>query len=87
MNMPRPATALPPSADNEQKQAALSYLHEAWTEARLDGIDEDCFTQACLFKALAELVSTYGEEATATFAAGLAPRIRNGEFSVQMLRQ
>ena len=43
--------------------------------------------QACLFATLIELVSTYGEEAAAEFAAGLPARIRNGEFSVDMSRQ
>jgi hypothetical protein len=73
--------------DQEQKRAALGYLNEAWTEARIDGIDGDCLAQACLFAAFAEFVSTYGEEAAARFAEGLAVRIRNGEFSVAAARQ
>ncbi len=76
-----------PKPDHEQKQAALSYIHEAWTEARLDGIDGDCMAQACLFAALIEFVSTYGEEAAAGFAEGLPVRIRNGEFSADLPRQ
>jgi hypothetical protein len=67
--------------------AALSYLNEAWTEARLDGIDDDCMAQACLFAALAELVATYGEEATAKYADSLSKRIRNGEYTVEIARQ
>jgi hypothetical protein len=67
--------------------AALSYLKEAWAEARLDGIDDDCMAQACLFAAFAELVSTYGEDAAATYADTLAKRIRNGEFTVELARQ
>lgn len=76
-----------PVPDHEQKRVALGYLHEAWAEARLDGIDGDCLAQACLFAALAEFVSTYGEEAAATFAEGLGERIRNGEFSIEQHRQ
>ena len=68
--------------DHEHKRAALAYLREAWAEARLDGIDGDCLAQACLFAAFAEFVSTYGEDAAATYAEGLAARIRNGEFSL-----
>ena len=64
-----------------QKKAALGYLHEAWIEARTEGIDGDCLAQVCLFAALAEFVSTYGEDATAHYAEGLAERIRHGEFS------
>ena len=76
-----------PIPDHEQKKAALGYLHEAWAEARLDGIDGDCMAQACLFAALIEFVSTYGEDAASTFAEGLPARIRNGEFSVDLSRQ
>jgi len=71
----------------EHKRAALGYLSEAWAEARLDGIDGDCLAQASLFTALAEFVGTYGEEAAANFAEGLAVRIRNGEFSLNVSRQ
>ena len=66
---------------------ALSYLNEAWAEARLDGIEDDCMALACLFACFAELVSTYGEEAAAQFAEGLSKRVRNGEFSVDLSRQ
>ena len=79
------APGYPP--DHEQKRVALGYLHEAWAEARIDGIDGDCLAQACLFAALAEFVTTYGEEAAAQFAQGLAGRIRNGEFSLDVRRQ
>ena len=79
--------AVDPTRDRDEKRAALGYLHEAWTEARLDGIDGDCLAQACLFTAFAEFVSSYGEEAAARFAEGLAVRIRNGEFSLVMGRQ
>ena len=72
-----------PVSDHEQKRVALGYLQEAWAEARLDGVDGDCLAQACLFTALAEFVTTYGEEAAATFAEGLPDRIRNGEFSIE----
>lgn len=76
-----------PAPDHEQKKVALGYLQEAWAEARLDGVDGDCLAQSCLFTAFAELVSTYGEEAAAEFAEGLACRIRNGEFSIELARQ
>ena len=80
-------TARDPVPDHEQKKVALGYLQEAWAEARLDGIDGDCLAQSCLFAAFAELVSTYGEEAAAEYAEGLAGRIRNGEFSIELARQ
>ena len=76
-----------PLPDHEQKQAALSYLNEAWAEARHDGVDGDCLAQASMFAALAELVTTYGEDAVAKFAEGLPSRVRNGEFSVKLAKQ
>jgi hypothetical protein len=86
-HLPSFATARDPLPDHEQKQAALGYLNEAWAEARHDGIDGDCLAQASLFAAFAELVTTYGEDAVATFVEGLAARVRHGEFSVRMARQ
>ena len=74
-------------ADHEQKRAALGYVHEAWAEARNDGVDGDCLAQVCLFAAFAELVTTYGEEAAARYAESLAARIRNHEFSLNQTRQ
>jgi hypothetical protein len=76
-----------PISDREQKLVALGYLQEAWAEARIEGIDGDCLAQACLFAALAEFVTTYGEEAAASFTDGLSTRIRNGEFSLDQSRQ
>jgi hypothetical protein len=80
-------SAVDPRRDHEHKRAAVGYITEAWAEARLDGIDGDCLAQTCLFAALAELVATYGEDATARFAEGLATRIRNGEFSLDISKQ
>jgi hypothetical protein len=76
-----------PLPDLDQKQTALSYLSEAWADARHEGVDGDCLAQASLFTALAELVTTYGEDAVAKFAEGLSARIRNGEFSLKLARQ
>src|ERR1051325_1167448 len=85
--LPHPRSAREPLPDHEQKQAALSYLNEAWAEARHDGVDGDCLAQASLFAALAELVGTYGEDAVAKFVDGLAVRVRNGEFSIKLAKQ
>jgi len=76
-----------PLAEREQKRLALAHLQEAWTEAANDGIDGDCLAQTALFLALAELISTYGEEAASRYAENLGTRIRNGEFSVKLPRQ
>jgi hypothetical protein len=88
MSQPAPySIAREPLPDHEQKQAALGYLNEAWAEARHDGVDGDCLAQASMFAALAELVSTYGEDAVAKFAEGLPLRVRNGEFSLSLAKQ
>jgi len=64
------------------KQAALSYVTEAFAEAELDGLDGDCMAQAALFAAFTELVATYGEDAVAEYAAALPDKIRSGHFSM-----
>ena len=87
MSHPASFTARDPLPDHEQKQAALSYLNEAWAEARHDGVDGDCLAQASLFAAFAELVATYGEDAVAKFVEGLPLRVRNGEFSTRLAKQ
>jgi predicted YcjX-like family ATPase len=76
-----------PAPDREQKMVALSYVNDAWAEARMDGVDDDCMAMSCLFAAFAELVTTYGEEAAAKYADSLSKRIRNGEFTVEVARQ
>ena len=63
------------------KEAALSYVTEAFAEAELDGLDSDYMAQAALFAAFHELVSLYGEDAVAQYAEGLPDRIRGGAFS------
>jgi len=83
-SFPTPRDPLP---DHEQKRAALGYLNEAWAEARHEGVDGDCLAQASLFAALAELVSTYGEDAVAKFVEGLSARVRNGEYSLSLAKQ
>ena len=88
--MSHPASYSPhrdPMPDHEQKQAALSYLNEAWAEARHDGVDGDCLAQASLFAAFAELVGTYGEDAVAKFVEGFPGRIPTGESSFMLARQ
>lgn len=65
----------------DEKRAALTYVHEAFAEAVLSGVDADCFVQAALFTAFRELVETYGEEAVAEYAGRLPERIRCGEFT------
>jgi len=82
-----PYSAGDPASDQDQKRLALGYIHEAWAEARIDGVDGDCMAQACLFAALVEFVRTYGEDPAAKFAEGLPARIRNGEFSTDLSRQ
>ena len=66
------------------KQAALSYVTEAFAEAELDGLDADCMAQAALFAAFTELVTTYGEDAVAEYAATLADKVRSGAFSMSV---
>ena len=67
--------------DSDDKRVALGLVTEAFAEGSLDGLDGDCMAQAALFAAFQELVATYGEDATAHYAEGLAERIRGGAFT------
>lgn len=67
--------------NSDERRVALGLVTEAFAEGCLDGIDGDCMAQAALFAAFQELVSTYGEEATAHYAEGLPERIRGGGFT------
>ena len=69
--------------DRDERQIALEYLAEAWNSAEADGVEGDALAHAALFAALATLVKTFGEEATADLIAELPERIRNGEYSLE----
>lgn len=66
----------------EKKRLALSYLMEAWEAARAEGVESEILAHAALFRAFADLVETYGEEAVAGLAQTLPERIRAFEFSL-----
>lgn len=66
----------------EDRRAALCYVHEAFAEAIMAGIDTESFADAAIAAGLQELVACYGEEAVAHFAAELAERVRRGEFTI-----
>ena len=63
------------------RAVAATYVEEAFAEARHDGLDGDCLAHAALFTAFRELVATYGEEAVAIYAEGLAAKIKGGAYS------
>ncbi|HXG78897.1 MAG TPA: hypothetical protein VNJ31_06140 [Methyloceanibacter sp.] len=75
------------SGDEEQKQAALRYILDAWQEALHDGIEPEMLANAALYAALADLISAYGEDAVAKMANGLSRRIQHGEFTLKRTPQ
>jgi predicted YcjX-like family ATPase len=79
VNAPLPA--------QEDKQAALRYILEAWEEAVYDGLDPDCIATAAIFAALSDMIASYGEEPVAVMCERLPERIRAGEFTVMKTRQ
>lgn len=66
----------------EKKRLALSLLMEAWETARSEGVESEILAHAALFRAFADLVETYGEEAVAGLAQSLPDRIRAFEFTL-----
>jgi len=74
-------------ASEAQKQAALSYILDAWEEALHDGIEPEMLANAALFAALADLIDVYGEDAVAQMTSGLSRRIHHGEFTLRRTAQ
>ena len=74
------------SLNEEQKQAALRYILDAWEEAH-DGIEPEMLANAALFAALADLIGAYGEDAVAKMTNGLSRRIHHGEFTLKRTSQ
>ena len=66
---------------HDARRVAYGYVEDAFNEAQQDGLDSDALAHAALFAAFRTLVETYGEEATAVFAEGLADKVRTGAFS------
>ena len=73
--------------EEDQKQAALRYIMEAWHLALHDGIEPEMLANASFFAALSDLVATYGEDAVAKMAEGLSQRVHNGEFTLYRVIQ
>jgi hypothetical protein len=82
-DLPRDAS----TALDEQKQAALRYIMDAWEEAIYDGIEPEMLANAAFFAALTDLVSSYGEDAVAKMTEGLPRRLHNGEFTLHRVTQ
>jgi hypothetical protein len=65
------------------RQVALEYLAEAWNTAEDEGVESLALAHASLFAAIATLVKTHGEDATALLIGGLPDRIRSGEYNLE----
>lgn len=69
------------------KQAALSYILEAWNDAIHDGVEPEMLANAALFAALTDLIDIYGETAVANMTSRLPRRIHHGEFTLRRTAQ
>jgi hypothetical protein len=65
-----------------QKREAYQRLSEVWADALGAGIESEVLAHVALFRALGDLVATYGETAVADFAERLPKRIAAGEYSI-----
>ncbi len=77
----------PEDRGDDQSQAALRYIQEAWEDALQDGIEPEMLANASLFAALADLIDVYGENAVAKMTSGLTRRIHHGEFTLRRTAQ
>ncbi len=67
--------------DADAREAALTYVSEAFALAALDGVEADALADAALCAAMCELVALHGEDGAAQIARRLADRVATGEFS------
>ena len=82
-----PLHAREPVPDHEQKRVALSYLHEAWAEARLDGIDDDAWRRPACSPPSPNWSPPTARKPRPPTPKASSKRIRNGEFTVDQRRQ
>ena len=80
----QPDTLDTPACTDECRTAA-GFVHEAFAEAIIAGVDSRAFAEAAIAVAMEELVVRYGEDPVAEFVTRLTDRLRSGEFS-QVLR-
>lgn len=71
----------------EKKRAAYELVTDAMAEAEAEGIERDIVSQATLFAAVTDLVSTWGEVAVADFVERLVDRVLAGEYTIQRRMQ
>jgi len=70
--------------DLERKRnQALEMFLDTWDAALTKGLSSDLLASVAIFAALTDMIENHGEEFTAEMAAGLAARIREGEFTLK----
>ena len=79
---PEPVRAEEDDDAADLRRIAVSYVDEAFANARHEGLDSEGLAHAALFAAFRDLVSVYGEDATAVYAETLAGKIRSGAYSL-----
>jgi len=73
--------------ETDQRRLALQSILDAWDEALAEGVSADILATTAIFAALSDMVEAYGEEPVAEMAAGLADRVRQGEFTLNRVMQ
>ncbi|MES1989806.1 MAG: hypothetical protein V4441_02495 [Pseudomonadota bacterium] len=73
--------------ETDQRRLALQSILDAWDEALAEGVGADILATTAIFAALSDMVEAYGEEPVAEMAAGLADRVRQGEFTLNRVMQ
>jgi hypothetical protein len=67
----------------QQKRTALDLLLLAWEEALKMGVEPEILASTALFAAFSDMVEAHGVDSVAAFCETLAPRVRNGEFTLR----
>jgi hypothetical protein len=71
----------------EQKQAALKYILDAWEEALHDGIEPEMFANAAFFRRARRSDRCLWRRCRGQMTNGLSRRIHHGEFTLKRTPQ
>ncbi|MBU2582192.1 MAG: hypothetical protein KJ622_10780 [Alphaproteobacteria bacterium] len=70
---------------NDDSLLALDLIEAAWCRGKESGVPHELMAYAAVFAGMRDLVAIFGETAAAAMAKNLENRIKQGEFSGDVL--
>lgn len=70
---------------NDESLLALDLIEAAWCQGKESGVPHELMAYAAVFAGMRDLVAIFGETAAAAMAKNLEARIKQGEFSGDLI--